>query len=80
MAADVMRARRLPEDALEYYRFALERGGDPGKLTNRIGITLLELRHPELARAAFQRSVHLAPKDPMPGTISLPRSTLAATF
>ena len=37
MAADVMRARRLPEDALEYYRFALERGGDPGKLTNRIG-------------------------------------------
>ena len=64
LAADVMRARRMPEDALEYYRFALERGGDPGKLTNRIGITLLELRHPELARAAFQRAVHLNPKDP----------------
>ncbi len=64
LAADVMRARRLPEDALEYYRFALERGGDAGKLTNRIGITLLELRHPELARAAFQRAVHLNPKDP----------------
>lgn len=64
LAADVMRARRLPEDALEYYRFALERGGDPGKLTNRIGITLLELRHPELARTAFQRAVRLNPKDP----------------
>ena len=64
LAADVMRARRLPEDALEYYGFALKRGGDPGKLTNRIGITLLELRHPELARAAFQRAVHFSPKDP----------------
>ena len=64
LAADVMRARRLPEDALEYYRFALERGGDPGKLTNRVGITLLELHRPELARAAFQRAVHLSPKDP----------------
>ena len=64
LAADVMRARRLPEDALEYYRFALERGGDAGKLTNRMGITLLELRHPELARAAFQSAVHLNPKDP----------------
>ena len=64
LAADVMRARRLPEDALEYYRFALERGGDPGRLTNRMGITLLELHHPDLARAAFQRAVRLAPRDP----------------
>ena len=64
LAADVMRARRLPEDALDYYRFALERGGDVGRLTNRMGITLLELHHPELARTAFQRAVHLAPRDP----------------
>ena len=64
LAADVLRARRLPEDALEYYRFALERGGDPGRLTNRMGITLLELHHPDLARAAFQRAVRLAPRDP----------------
>ena len=64
LAADVMRARRLPEDALDYYRFALERGGDPGRLTNRMGITLLELHHLELARAAFGRAVHLAPRDP----------------
>lgn len=63
LTADVMRARRLPEDALEYYRYALERGGDAAKLTNRIGITLLELRHPQLARTAFQRAVHLNPKD-----------------
>ena len=54
LAADVMRARRLPEDALEYYGFALQRGGDAGKLTNRMGITWLELRRPGLARAAFQ--------------------------
>ena len=64
LVADVMRARRLPEDALEYYRFALERGGDPGKLNNRIGITLLELHRLELARAAFQRAVRLSSKDP----------------
>ena len=64
LAADVLRARRLPEDALEYYRFALARGGDAEKLTNRMGITLLELRLPELARAAFQRAVHLNPRDP----------------
>ncbi len=64
LAADVMRARRLPEDALEYYRYALERGGDPAKLTNRIGITLLELHQTELARAAFQRAVHANPRNP----------------
>ena len=63
VAADVLRARRLPEDALDFYQSALSRGGDPSALSNRIGITLLELRHPELARAAFRRALQIHPKD-----------------
>ena len=54
VAADVLRARRLPEDALDYYQFALKRGGSPTVLMNRIGITELELRRPAAARAAFK--------------------------
>lgn len=54
-AADVLRARRLPEDALDYYRFALNRGGPPVTLMNRIGVTELELRRPTSARAAFKQ-------------------------
>jgi tetratricopeptide (TPR) repeat protein len=60
-AADVMRARRMPEDALDYYRFALQRGDDP-KLENSIGITLLELQRLPEARAAFRRAIQLKPK------------------
>ena len=62
-AADVLRARRLPEDALDFYGYALSRGGDEAALSNRIGITLLELHHPELARAAFRRALGRKPKD-----------------
>jgi tetratricopeptide (TPR) repeat protein len=61
-AADVLRARRLPEDALDYYRYALQRGGDESKLQNDIGVTLLELRQYDEARAAFKRALHLKPK------------------
>ena len=53
-AADVLRARRLPEDALDYYRFALVRGGSPTVLMNRIGVTELELRRPAAAQVAFK--------------------------
>lgn len=53
-AGDVLRARRLPEDALDYYRFSLQRGGSAALLMNRIGITELELRRPSAARAAFK--------------------------
>ncbi len=52
-AADVLRARRLPEDALDYYHYALQRGGDAEKLQNCIGVTLLELRRYDEARTAF---------------------------
>lgn len=63
VAADVMRARRMPEDALDYYRFALNRGGDEGRLLRRIGVTELELHRPAAARAALNRAVLLNKKD-----------------
>ena len=63
VAGDVLRARRLPEDALDFYRAALVRGGDEPKMLNRIGITLLELHQHNQARTCFQRAVKLRPKD-----------------
>ena len=61
-AADVLRARRMPEDALDYYRYALRRGGDESKLENDIGVTLLELSRFAEARIAFKRAVKVKPK------------------
>lgn len=61
LAGDVLRARRLPEDALDYYFFALARGGSEAQVRNRIGVTELELHHPELARIAFNRVLKLDP-------------------
>jgi tetratricopeptide (TPR) repeat protein len=61
-AADVLRARRMQDDALDYYRYALKRGGDETKLLNDIGVTLLELNRAVEARAAFKRTVQLKPK------------------
>ena len=61
-AADVLRARRLQEDALDYYRYALKRGGDVSKLENDIGVTLLELNRFAEARIAFKAAVKAKPK------------------
>jgi len=61
-AADVLRARRYQEDALDYYRYALQRGGDESKLQNDVGVTLLELNRPIEARIAFKRAVQVKPK------------------
>jgi tetratricopeptide (TPR) repeat protein len=61
--ADVLRARRFPEDALDYYNYAMLRGGDPAKLMNKIGITELELRRTAAARAYFQQVVRLQRND-----------------
>jgi tetratricopeptide (TPR) repeat protein len=63
---DVLRARRLPEDALEFYGYALKRGGDEAKLQNSIGITLLELQRIPEARMAFRRAIQLKPKSAEP--------------
>jgi tetratricopeptide (TPR) repeat protein len=63
VAADVLRARRFPEDALVYYAYALRRGGSEEELMIRMGVTELDLRHIPTARAYFQRVVHLQKKD-----------------
>lgn len=63
MAADVLRARRFPEDALVYYGYALQRGGDAPQLLNKMGVTELEIRHPAEARAYFQRVVKIKKKN-----------------
>jgi tetratricopeptide (TPR) repeat protein len=64
LAGDVLRARRFPEDALDYYNYALQRGGNASHLFNKIGITNLELHRIEAARIYFQRVVHLKQKSP----------------
>jgi len=63
MAGDVLRARRFPEDALEYYNFALQKGGQEATLVNKLGVTELEIRNVIAARLYFQRVVHLKRKD-----------------
>ncbi len=63
MAGDVLRARRMPEDAVDYYRAALLRGVDESQVLNRLGVTLLELREPLQARACFRRATLLKKKD-----------------
>lgn len=58
-AADVLRARRFPEDALDYYGYAMSRGGNVSELLNKMGVVRLELRQNDLARAMFQRTVRV---------------------
>lgn len=62
-AADVLRARRFPEDALDYYGYALARGGNVSELLNKMGIVRLELRQVDLARAMFLRVVRADKKN-----------------
>jgi tetratricopeptide (TPR) repeat protein len=61
---DVLRARKFPEDALDYYKYALQRGGgNEVMLMNKLGVTQLDLRHTSAARGYFQRAVQLKKKD-----------------
>jgi tetratricopeptide (TPR) repeat protein len=62
-AADVLRARRFLEDAMDYYSYAIQRGGDEIRLLNKMGVTELELQRPVLARTYFQRVVKIKKKD-----------------
>ena len=57
IAGDILAARRFPQDALEYYGYALARGGDPSELENQMGVVLLKLGQNKLACEAFLRSV-----------------------
>jgi len=61
--ADILRARRFPEDALVFYGYALKRGDDPVKLYKKIGVTHLELRNMVLAELFFRKAVKLNKKD-----------------
>ncbi|QNI37817.1 tetratricopeptide repeat protein [Edaphobacter albus] len=63
-AADILRARRFLEDALDYYGYALNRGGDPVRLLNKMGVTQLELRDFSAARVSFQRAIKTNKKNP----------------
>lgn len=62
-AADVLRARRFLEDAIDYYTYATQRGGDEIRLLNKMGVTELELQRPVVARTYFQRVVKIRKKD-----------------
>jgi len=64
LQADLLRVRRFPEDALDYYGFALKHGGDPGIIFNKIGVTQLEMGNGPVARAYFQRAVKTRRNDP----------------
>jgi tetratricopeptide (TPR) repeat protein len=61
---DVLRARRFPEDALDYYTYALQRGGgNEVVLMNKLGVVQLDLRHTAAARTYFERAIKLKQKD-----------------
>ena len=62
-AGDILRARRFLEDALEYYGYAIKRGGDEALLDNRMGVTELQIGQPALARVYFRRCLALRKKD-----------------
>lgn len=62
-AADVLRARRFPEDALDYYGYAMARGGNVSELLNKMGVVRLELRQTALAREMFLRTVSVQKKN-----------------
>ena len=63
MAGDVLRARRFPEDALDYYGYAMARGGDVSNLLKKMGVVRLELQQNAMARAMFLRCVRARKKD-----------------
>jgi tetratricopeptide (TPR) repeat protein len=64
MQADLLRVRRFPDDALDFYGYALKKGGKPETLFNKIGVTQLEMGNQTLARAYFQQAVKARHADP----------------
>ncbi|WP_263410316.1 tetratricopeptide repeat protein [Terriglobus tenax] len=53
LSADILRARRYPLDAMDYYRYSLQRGGDRARLLNKIGLVQLEINDNRGARQSF---------------------------
>ena len=64
LQGDLLRVRRFPEDALDYYSYALKHGGAPGTLLNKIGVTQLEMGNQIAARAYFQQAIKAQKSDP----------------
>jgi tetratricopeptide (TPR) repeat protein len=62
LQADILRARRFPEDAMDFYKYAMDRGGKVPELLNKLGLAELEMKNVELARMYFKRSVKMDPK------------------
>ena len=63
VAADVLRARRFPEDALDFYGYAMARGGNVTTLLNKMGMVRMELHQYDLARQMFLRVVRANKKN-----------------
>ena len=62
-AADVLRARRYPQDAVRFYGAALARGGQPSVLLKKSGVACLEMQQIGMARSYFQQAVRVGKKD-----------------
>jgi tetratricopeptide (TPR) repeat protein len=63
LAADILAARQYPEDALDYYGYALARGGNPSDVLNQMGVIRLKLGQNKLAHEIFLRVVHAQKKN-----------------
>lgn len=63
IAADTLRARRYPQDALRFYSAAAARGGNPLLLFKKMGIACLEMQQIPLARTYFKRAVGFDKRD-----------------
>ncbi len=78
MQGDILRARRFPADALDYYHYALARGGgDASVLMNKMGVTELELGNIVLARALCAERVE-GPAEECAGVEQSGRDRLSA--
>jgi tetratricopeptide (TPR) repeat protein len=60
---DILRARRFPEDALDYYNYALARGAKPGDIYKKLGMTHLELHNVVLSRMFFLKALKVNRND-----------------
>ncbi len=56
---DLLRVRRFPEDALQYYAAAVKRGGCTADLMNKIGLLQLELRNVLMAQGYFRQAIRV---------------------
>ncbi|MEO8870874.1 MAG: tetratricopeptide repeat protein [Granulicella sp.] len=61
---DLLRIRRFPEDAMDYYNAAMQRGGVTTGLLIKIGLTELELHNIAFAESYFHRAVKMDRKNP----------------